>query len=95
MTMTITDWSGVAAYTVASVVALWLAADLYGAWRITRTEMTRNLFIMSLCWVAWSVLAAITICVIGDLFWRDVTRTLLRVAALGAIVSARWAIKAR
>ena len=94
--MTIIDWSGVAIYMTAIVISLWLAVDLYAAWQQKgKTEMARNLFIMSICWVVWSVMAVATIVLIGDLFWRDVTRTLLRVSALAAIVSARWAIRAR
>ncbi len=94
--MTIIDWSGVAIYITAIVISIWLAVDLYAAWRQKgKSEMARNLFIMSLCWVAWSVLAVATIVLIGDMFWRDVTRTLLRIFSLAAIVAMRWAIKAR
>ena len=49
--------------------------------------MARNLFIMSLLWVAWSVFAVLTIILIGDLFWRDVTRTLLRIFVTGALAA--------
>ncbi len=91
--MTIIDWSGVAIYITAIVISLWLAVDLYAA--KGKSGMARNLFIMSLLWVVWSVLAVATIVVIGDLFWRDVTRTLLRLDGLAAIVAMRWAIRAR
>ncbi len=94
--MTIIDWSGVAIYITAIVISIWLAVDLYAAWQAKgKSAMARNLFIMSLCWVAWSVFAMLTIILVGDLFWRDVTRTALRVCGLAAIVAMRWAIKAR
>ena len=95
MSLTLIDWSGIAVYIAAIVLAAWLAFDLYVAWRISKTELTRNLFVMSVAWVVWSVLAVLTILVINDPFWRDVTRTLLRISALTAIASARWAIRAR
>ncbi len=93
--MTIIDWSGVAIYLTAIVVSLWLAVDLYAAWQQGKSKMARNLFIMSLLWIAWAIFATLTIILVGDLFWRDVTRTALRVCGLAAIVAMRWAIKAR
>ncbi len=94
--MTIIDWSGVAIYIVAIAISLWLAVDLYAAWQQKgKSAMARNLFIMSLLWVVWSILAVLTITLINDLFWRNVTRTLLRIDGLAAVVAMRWAIKAR
>ena len=94
--MTIIDWSGVAIYMTAIVISLWLAVDLYAAWQQKgKSEMARNLFIMSLLWVVWAIFAVLTIVFVNDLFWRDVTRTLLRINGLAAIVAMRWAIKAR